>query len=58
MLERLIALITKIALYKKPCRIEIDYDGSGINGFKWKVPLSNITAEEYSPSSSKHEQQR
>jgi hypothetical protein len=55
MLERLLALLTKVSMYKKPCRIEIDYDGSGPSGFKWKVPLTNLTAEEYNPTADKHE---
>jgi len=44
MLERLIALLQKIGKQKRPVGIEIDYDGAK---WKWKVKMSNISAEEF-----------
>jgi len=44
MLERLIALLQKIGRQKRPVGIEIDYDGSR---WKWRVKMSNLSAEEF-----------
>jgi len=50
MLEHLIAVIRKIARFKRPMNISIDYDGSGEKGFKWQLKIGgNITSEEFDP---------
>lgn len=50
MLELLLTLLRKIARYKRPMGIRIDYDGSGEKGFKWRVKLGgNLTADEFDP---------
>ncbi len=50
MLEHLIAVIRKIARFKRPMNISIDYDGSGEKGFRWQLKIGgNITSEEFDP---------
>ena len=43
-LDRLKELLEKISKTSVPVRVEINYDG---RTFKWRVPINNISAEEY-----------
>jgi len=45
-LHDLIMLLRKISETDEKTRVEIDFDGKE---FRWKVPVSNMTAEQFVP---------